>query len=249
MPDEQIYARYARQICLPELGSSGQEKLLSSSVLICGCGGLGSPVALYLAAMGIGHIGLVDSDEVAWSNLNRQLLYTPADLGKSKVACAAERLRQFNPDIEITAYPLRLDALNIVPIIKGYDIMVDCLDNLESRFILNDACIKQRKPFIHAGVAHLSGQIMTVIPGKSPCLRCLLPQGHKESTANKGIIGATAGVMGSLQATEVYKYLLNLNINDEGLLIFDGWDYCLNHLNIKPDPACFCQKNNDSPLE
>jgi len=185
---------------------------------------------------------------VVWSNLNRQLLYSPADLGKRKVDCAAVRLRQFNPQLKISAHYLRLDEQNIEPIIKDYDIIVDCLDNLESRFLLNDACVRQRKPFIHAGVAHLTGQIMTVIPGKSACLRCLLPDRHKESTANKGILGATAGVIGSLQAIEVYKYLLNLTFNGENLSIFDGWNNRLQQLDIKPDPACICQKINDSTL-
>ena len=237
-----MYARYARQISLPEMGIAGQDKLLASSVLICGCGGLGSPAAFYTAAMGVGCIGLVDNDVVSRSNLNRQLLYTPADVGKSKVACAAARLRQFNPHISVNAYPLYIDATNIGPVVKDYDIIIDCLDNLDSRLLLNDACVTEKKPFIHAGVAHLSGQVMTVIPGQSACLRCLLPVSQKKDAPTRGVIGAAAGVIGSLQALAVYKYLLSLATDQGQYVLFDGWNNRLQHLELQADPGCFCQK-------
>lgn len=235
---------YNRQIMLPQIGLGGQEKLISSQVLICGVGGLGSPVALYLAAMGIGHIGLIDGDTVSLSNLNRQLLYSPADVGRLKVEVAEEQLHRLNPQISVSAYAQTLTEDNAARLISGFDIIVDCLDSLAARFILNDACILQDKPFVHAGVSGLSGQIMTVIPHKSPCLRCLLPgsDSGEEQTNVKGVLGATAGAIGSIQATEVFKYLLGLPLNDRGLLIYDGIRSSLQNITVKPDPGCFCQK-------
>lgn len=244
MLNEKQLETYSRQMILPEVGLEGQEKLLSSTVLICGVGGLGSPVALYLAAMGIGRIGLVDGDTVSLSNLNRQLLYTPADVGRLKAKVAAERLGEQNPDISIVPYAEMLTKDNAPGLFDGYDIIVDCLDNFAARFILNDVCLNQNKPFVHAGVSHLSGQVMTVIPSKSPCLRCLLPEGDKEYKDEdiKGIIGATAGVVGAFQATEVYKYLLGLSVCDHGLLLYDGLRGSMRYLTIDPDPDCLCQK-------
>jgi len=236
---------YNRQIMIPQIGLGGQEKLISSQVLICGVGGLGSPVALYLAAMGIGHIGLIDGDTVSLSNLNRQLLYSPADVCRLKVEVAEERLRCLNPQISVSAYGQTLTEDNAARLIGGFDIIVDCLDSLAARFILNDACILQDKPFVHAGVSCLSGQIMTVIPHKSPCLRCIFAGGDKRSgqTNAKGIVGATAGVIGSLQATEVFKYILGLPLHDGGLLLYDGLRSSLQNYSVKPDPDCFCQKS------
>jgi molybdopterin/thiamine biosynthesis adenylyltransferase len=195
---------FSRQIMLPELGVKGQEKLLSSAVLVCGVGGLGSPAAVYLAAMGIGRIGLVDGDVIALSNLNRQWLYSPAEVGRLKVEVAAERLRHFHPDVTIISYAEMINESNAAQLIDGYDIMIDGLDNISARLSLNDACIKGEKPFIHGGISRFFGQIMTVVPGKSPCLRCLLSdEGSKvEQKKKTGIIGAAAGVVGALQAIE-----------------------------------------------
>ncbi len=235
---------YHRQIILPEVGIWGQEKLLSSSVLICGAGGLGSPVAFYLTAMGIGRIGLIDSDTVSRTNLNRQILYTPEDIGYPKVEVAKKRLLRQNPDVNIETYYMMLSKENAEGIFEKYDIIVDCFDNFEGRFILNDACIALNKPFVHAGVHSLYGQTITVIPGVSPCLRCILPTGYKapKGEESKGIVGATAGVMGAFEAIEVFKYLLGLSGNSKNLLIFNGMQSDCQAVNIKPNPRCFCQK-------
>lgn len=235
---------YYRQIVLPEVGVSGQEKLLSSSVLICGVGGLGSPAAFYLTAMGVGRIGLIDGDIVSRTNLNRQILYTPNDIGSPKVEVAANRLRLQNPDVNIETYFMLLSKENATDIINKYDIIVDCFDNFEARFILNDACIALGKPFVHAGVHSLYGQTITVIPGKSPCLRCILPDGYKapKGEASKGILGATAGVMGAFEAMEVFKYLLGMPVNNKDLFIFNGMEADCQSVNIKPNPDCLCQK-------
>lgn len=243
MKDKQL-EMYSRQIMLPEMGRAGQEKLLASSVLICGMGGLGSGVALYLAALGIGRIGLVDGDTVSLSNLNRQILYTTADLGRPKAQTAAERLRAQNPDVAAEPYQELLTAANAGKIIDKYDIVADCLDNFDSRFVLNDACLALGKVFVHAGVYHLSGQTITVVPGKSPCLRCLFPHGYQPPPGDerKGIIGATAGVLGCMQAVEIYKYLLGLAVNDQSLLVYHGMDARWQTVRLEPDPDCSCQK-------
>lgn len=233
---------YQRQIMLPEMGEAGQEKLLSSAVLLVGAGGLGSPAALYLTAMGIGRIGVIDGDTVSPSNLNRQILYTTRDIGRSKAEAAGERIKLLNPDLNLDIYTQFLTADNAPEILARYDIMVDCLDNFASRFILNDACVVLGKPFVHAGVHHLSGQSMTVLPGLSPCLRCLFPEGIADGNdpALKGILGATAGVLGAMQAMEVYKYLLGLPVNDQGLFIYDGMLNESQRLAVSPRPDCFC---------
>jgi len=235
---------YSRQIILPGLGEAGQERLLASSVLICGVGGLGAPVALYLTAMGVGRLGLVDGDQVAWSNLNRQLLYTPADVGRAKVQAAAERLRQLNPELKIETHQMNLTEENAAQLVSGYDIAADCLDNFAGRFILNDACLAMGVPFVHAGVRALSGQTMTVLPGRGPCLRCLLPGGHSDDKGpwGPGIIGATAGVLGSLQAQQIYKYLAGLAV-DEGLLVYDGGCGEWQRIAVPPDPQCACRNS------
>lgn len=236
---------YYRQIILPQVGVSGQEKLLSSSALICGVGGLGSPVAFYLTAMGVGRIGLIDADTVARSNLNRQILYIPEDIGSPKVEVAANRLRKQNPDVNIETYYMMLAKENAADIFEKYDIIVDCFDNFESRFILNDTCVALKKPFVHAGVHSVFGQSITVIPGKSPCLRCILPDGFKapKGEASKGILGATAGLMGAFEAIEVFKFLLGLPGNNQNLLTFNGMESEWQSVNIKPNPNCFCQKD------
>lgn len=235
---------YARQIMLPEMGEAGQEKLLASSVLLAGTGGLGSAAALYLTAMGIGRLGLIDGDVVSLSNLNRQILYTPADVGCAKAEAAAARLQQLNPDVKLAIYPYFLTEDNAQAIISRYDLAVDCLDNFPARFILNDACLALNKPFVHAGVHHLYGQTMTVLPGKSPCLRCLFPQTvpGADDPKLKGIVGATAGVMGALEALEVYKYLRGLPVNQQGFFLFDGVELQGRQLPVAPRPDCSCQR-------
>ena len=168
---------YSRQILMKEIGESGQRKLADASVLVIGCGGLGAPALFYLTAMGIGHLGLCDVDTVSLSNLNRQFLFTQDDLGKPKAPTADKRLRALSPQLETTVYDCFFDADLAGGILPAYDIVPDCLDNFESRFVLNDACVAARKPFIHAGIGEFFGQLMTITPGTGPCLRCLFPAG------------------------------------------------------------------------
>ena len=172
LTDEQV-ERYARHLILKGLGVKGQKRLLASSVLIIGAGGLGSPAALYLAAAGVGHIGLVDGDVVDMSNLQRQIIHTTARVGAPKVESAATAIRALNPDVTVDTYYELVDASNIAGLIEPYDLVIDATDNFAAKFLINDACVLVNKPYIHAGVVGFSGQVMTVIPGEGPCYRCI----------------------------------------------------------------------------
>ncbi|MGI5892132.1 MAG: HesA/MoeB/ThiF family protein [Bacillota bacterium] len=240
---------YARNIALAEVGESGQEKLLNASVLVIGNGGLGSPVLIYLAAMGIGHIGLCDGDSVSYTNLNRQVLYRIGDIGRSKSEVAAARLKSINPDLRVDIYKEFLTTENACDICRGYDIIVDCLDNFPTRLILNDACIELGIPFVHAGVYKYYGQTLTVIPGQGPCLRCVFPQDSIElmqDTAAQpsldGIIGATPGIFGVMETLEVFKYLVGLPVNSNGFFHFDGLTMNGYRIEVEQDPDCICSK-------
>ena len=235
---------YDRQIKMKDIGEAGQQKLSDASVLVVGCGGLGAPALYYLTAMGIGHLGLCDGDIVSLSNLNRQLLYTSEDIGKPKASTACRRLLALNPRLKTTVYDSFLTpelAANIVP---AYDITLDCLDNFAARFILNDACVAAGKPFVHAGVGEFYGQLLTVTPGKGPCLRCLFPDGEqKKEPQNSGVIGVTPGVLGALQAFEALKYLLGLPISNADFVLFDGLNMSLEKTALAALPRCRCQNN------
>ena len=172
LTDEQV-ERYARHLILKGVGVKGQKRLLASSVLIIGAGGLGSPAALYLAAAGVGHIGLVDGDVVDMSNLQRQIIHTTARVGAPKVESAATAIRALNPDVTVDTYYELVDASNIAGLIEPYDLVIDATDNFAAKFLINDACVLAGKPYIHAGVVGFSGQVMTVIPGEGPCYRCI----------------------------------------------------------------------------
>lgn len=219
--------RYSRQIVMKEIGVEGQEKLTEAKVFIIGAGGLGSPAALYLAAAGIGKIGIADSDIVGLSNLQRQLMHTTSDLGRPKVESAKETLQQINPDVSIQTYNEFISSDNIAGIIADYDFVLDCTDNFEAKFLINDACVIADKPFTHAGVTGFQGQLMTVIPHETSCYRCIFqappPEGAVPSCAEAGIIGAAAGVVGSLQALEAIKYITGAGDLLTGkLLTFDA---------------------------
>lgn len=208
--DEQL-ERYSRHILLKEVGVKGQKKLMNGSVLIIGAGGLGSPAALYLSAAGVGRIGIADADVVDLSNLQRQVIHTTADLGRPKAVSAAETMKAINPDVETIVYQQFLNSTNILDVIKGYDFVVDGTDNFPAKFLINDACVMADKPFVHAGILRFQGQLMTVIPHQSPCYRCVFhempPKDAIPSCKEAGIVGAMAGVIGSLQALEAVKYL------------------------------------------
>jgi molybdopterin/thiamine biosynthesis adenylyltransferase len=211
--------RYSRQIMIPDLGGKGQIRLRQARALIIGVGGLGSPAALYLAAAGLGTLGLVDPDRVELSNLQRQILHTTPDLTQPKVESAKAKISKLNPDVEIVVYPVRLEEDNAAGIFPGYDFIVDGSDNFSTKFVVNDIAVRMGIAFSHAGIVRLQGQTMTVVPGKSACYRCLFdeppPPGEILNCQQAGILGAVAGTIGSIQATEAVKYLAGL---EEGLL-------------------------------
>lgn len=206
LSEEQL-ERYSRHIMLEEIGEQGQEKLLKSRVLIIGAGGLGSPAAMYLAAAGIGTIGIADADSVDLSNLQRQIIHSAADRKRDKVQSAKETLEGINPDAHVNTYKMFVNSDNIYDLIKDYDFVLDCTDNFQSKFLINDACVKAKKPFVHAGIAEFQGQLMTYVPDMGPCCRCIFEKPPVENDV-KGVVGAAVGVIGSLQAMEAVKYLL-----------------------------------------
>ena len=208
--DEQI-ERYSRHLILRGLGVRGQKRLLSSSVLIVGAGGLGSPVALYLAAAGVGRLGLVDDDVVDLSNLQRQIIHTTPRVGQSKVESAATAIHELNPDVVVDVHRELVSADNIAELIASYDLVIDATDNFAAKFLINDACVLAGKPFVHAGVVGFSGQVMTVVPGEGPCYRCVFREmpaaGEVPNCKDVGVLGAVVGVIGSLEATEAVKLI------------------------------------------
>lgn len=202
--------RYGRNIAIADIGVAGQRKLQAARVLVVGAGGLGSPVLFYLAAAGVGTLGIVDSDVVELSNLQRQILHRTPDIGVPKTSSAAEKLRALNPGIEILTYPVRFTAENAGTIVAGYDFVVDCCDNYETKFLINDVCVAASKPFSHGAILALRGEVMTWVPGSAD-YRSLFggppPEGSVETPARAGVLGAVAGMVGSIQAAEVIKYL------------------------------------------
>src|SRR3989338_4163993 len=235
--------RYSRQIILPNVGGKGQEKILKAKVLIIGAGGLGAPCSFYLAAAGVGRIGLVDSDKVELSNLQRQIVHTTADAGAPKTESGKKRLNALNPEVKVVAHQIRLDSTNILGIIKEYDIIVDGSDNFPTRYLVNDACVIAKKPLVHAGIFRYDGQIMTIVPGAGPCYRCLFPEppppGAVPSCQEGGIFGAVAGVLGVLQANEVLKFILGAGQLLAGrMLIFNALDSTFRTVKVPKDKDC-----------
>ena len=219
-------ARFARHISLSEIGIEGQRRLAAASVLVVGAGGLGSPAALYLAAAGVGTIGLVDHDRIDISNLQRQILYTTAEVGAGKAATAASRLAALDPQISVVAHEVRLTASNVAALFSQYDIILDGTDRLAVRYLINDACVLGGKPLVSAAIHRFEGQAMTYVPGKGPCYRCLYPEGSDAlvpNCADAGVLGVLPGVMGSLQATEAIKLILGIGEPLLGrLLVYDA---------------------------
>ncbi|SDB14317.1 thiazole biosynthesis adenylyltransferase ThiF, E. coli subfamily [Pseudobutyrivibrio sp. YE44] len=213
MTDEQI-ERYSRHIILKEVGAKGQKKLLNAKVLIIGAGGLGAPAAMYLAAAGVGTIGIVDADEVDLSNLQRQIIHSTADIGKPKVKSAKETMNAMNPDVEVKTYHMFVDSTNIRELVREYDFIIDGTDNFPAKFLINDACVMEKKPFSHAGIIRFKGQLMTYVPGEGPCYRCVFknppPKDAVPTCKQAGVIGAMGGVIGSLQAMEAVKYIVGV---------------------------------------
>jgi len=223
---EQI-ERYSRNILLAEVGSKGQEKLLAGRVLLIGAGGLGSSAGMYLTAAGVGTIGIVDSDKVELSNLQRQIMHTHADVGRPKVISAAESMTALNSDVNVRTYEKRLTAENALGIVRSYDFVIDATDNFPSKFLVADACHFAGIPYSHAGIMRFEGQTITVIPGKTTCYRCMFntpPEpGAVPSSAEVGVPGVLPGVIGTIQATEAIKYLIGIgDLLTDRLLVYDA---------------------------
>jgi thiazole biosynthesis adenylyltransferase ThiF len=219
--------RYARHIILKEIGVKGQKKLLNGKVLIIGAGGLGAPAAMYLAAAGVGTIGIVDADEVDLSNLQRQIIHATADVGKPKVISAKETMEAMNPDVKVIAIQEFVSSENIMDLIADYDFIIDGTDNFPAKFLINDACVMAKKPFSHAGIIRFKGQLMTYVPGQGPCYRCVFrdppPKNAVPTCKEAGVVGAMGGVIGSLQAMEAIKYLTGVGDLLTGrLMTFDA---------------------------
>lgn len=236
--------RYARHILLRELGGTGQARLKAAKVLVVGAGGLGSPLALYLAAAGVGSIGLVDEDVVELSNLQRQIAHGTKDIGRPKVESAAESLRRINPLVEVITHRTRLAAENVAGLIGGYDIICDGTDNFATRFLLADACVAAGKTLISAAVLRFEGQLSTFKPHEGgPCYRCLYPapppEGLVPACSEAGVLGAVTGVMGTLQATEVIKEIAGIGKSLAGyLLIWNALDAEFRKIRLRKDPEC-----------
>lgn len=235
--------RYSRQILLPQVGGAGQERLKAARVLVVGAGGLGSPAALYLAAAGVGTLGICDDDRVDLTNLQRQVLHGTNDLGRPKVASAAARLQALNPEIQVVEHPERLRGRNAARLLTGYAAVVDGSDTFASKFLINDACAALGIPHVFAGIVGFEGQLLTVRPGRGPCYRCFFREppapGSVPTCAQAGILGPVAGVLGSLQALEVLKLLLDVGAPLVGrLLLFDGLGLLFREVAIHRDPRC-----------
>jgi sulfur-carrier protein adenylyltransferase/sulfurtransferase len=235
--------RYSRHLILPEVGSEGQRRLKAARVLVVGAGGLGSPVCLYLAAAGVGTIGIVDFDTVDLSNLQRQILHSTDDVGTSKLKSAQKRLGAMSPDVKVVPHEEKLDASNAHRIIKQYDVVVDGTDNFATRYLINDACVFAKKPNVHGSIFRFEGQASVFAPDQGPCYRCLFPDPPPPDAvpncAEGGVLGVLAGVIGSIQATETIKVILGLGETLIGrLLIYDALEMRFDFLTLPRDPAC-----------
>lgn len=242
MTEDQI-RRYHRHIIMPQVGPIGQRKLLNARVLLLGAGGLGSPAALYLAAAGVGTLGIVDFDTVDVSNLQRQILHTTKNVGKLKVDSAAEMVNAINPDVNVVKYPVPLRSDNVFDIIKDFDIIVDGTDNFQTRYLINDAAVMTGKTVVHGSIFQFDGQVTVFKPGEGPCYRCLFPAppppGAVPNCAEAGVLGVLPGIVGCIQAVEAIKLILGEGEPLIGrLLIFDAMAMEFSEVKIRRDPSC-----------
>jgi adenylyltransferase/sulfurtransferase len=236
-------ARYARQVRLPQLGAAGQERLKAASVLVVGAGGLGSPVATYLAAAGVGRIGIADGDRVDVSNLHRQPLHSTDDVGRAKVDSARETLAALNPHVEIETIAERLTSQNTLELVRDYDVIVDGTDNFPTRYLLNDACVLAGRPLVYGSVDRFEGQLSVFATKNGPCYRCLYPRppepGTVQSCADAGVLGVLPGIVGTMQATEALKLILGLGESLSGrLLLVDALRMRFRSIAVERDPEC-----------
>jgi sulfur-carrier protein adenylyltransferase/sulfurtransferase len=235
--------RYSRHILVPEIGLEGQQKLLDAKVLLLGTGGLGSPTALYLAAAGVGTLGLVDDDVVDASNLQRQVIHSTATIGTPKTESARRRIEELNPDVEVVEHNTRLDSSNVIELLSAYDIVVDGADNFPTRYLLNDASVRLNKPVVSASILAFDGQISTFVPHEGPCYRCLYPTPPPPELAPScgaaGVLGMLPGIMGLFQSLEVFKLITGAGRPLVGrLLLFEALGTTFTELKVKRDPAC-----------
>lgn len=244
LTNEQL-ERYSRHIILSQVGGKGQKKILSSKVLIIGTGGLGSPAAMYLAAAGVGHIGLVDYDTVDLSNLQRQIIHQTCDVGRAKIESGRETINALNPDVQVHTYDEQVTAANIRDIIGDldYDFIIDGTDNFPAKFLINDACVLLKKPFSHAGIIRFQGQTITYVPGESPCYRCVFneppPKDAVPTCRQAGVLGVMGGVIGTIQATEALKYLLGVGELLTGyLLTYDALTMTFRKIRVPHNRHC-----------
>ena len=235
--------RYSRHLVIPEVGKAGQLKLKAANVLVLGAGGLGSPISMYLAAAGVGRLGIVDFDELSYSNLQRQVLYSTNDVGHQKTELAKQRLLEINPNIEITLYNERLTRDNALDILRDYDIIADGTDNFATRYLVNDACVMLGKPFVYGSILRFEGQVSFFDPRKGPCYRCLYPEppfpGDTPNCADGGVLGVLPGIVGSMQANEVIKFIIGKGELLNGrLLLIDALNMKFREVKFVKDPAC-----------
>ena len=246
--NEQI-ERYSRHIILKEVGGMGQTKLLESKVLLIGAGGLGSPVGVYLAAAGVGTLGIIDDDVVDLSNLQRQILHGTSDIGIPKTKSAEASIAEMNPDVKVVSYNERITSANAFQILEQYDLIVDGCDNLPTRYLLNDAAVMLGKPIVHGSIFQFEGQVTVLYPGKGPCYRCLYPEpppaGMVPSCQEAGVFGVLPGIIGTIQAVEAIKILLDIGDSLIGtLLLFDALTMNFNRLKLRQDSDCpMCGEN------
>ena len=229
--------RYNRNMLIPQLGEEGQAKLLNAKILVCGAGGLGSTVLANLASVGIGTIGIVDNDVLELSNLNRQYIHKIDALGKVKVESAKKWINEFNPEIDVKTYQIRLDETNYHNIVKEYDFIMDCFDSFKSKFLLNKIAVQTGKTLIHGGVTEFFGQVTKIVPGKTACLNCILPE--EDAYIVKGVLSPAVTTIASIEAMEAVKHILNLGETLENrLLSYNGLTMQFKSINIRQNPDC-----------
>jgi len=235
MLTENELKRYERQIRI--FGADGQERLKNAKVFVAGAGGLGSAISIYLAAAGIGRIRIVDHEKIELNNLNRQILHWDEDIGREKAASAEEKLKKINPDVSLEAISETIEENNVLELVDDFDLIVDAMDNFHTRYLLNRAAIVKNIPFFHGAINGLYGQATTIIPGKTACLRCIFPEPPPSMTFP--VVGATCGVIGCIQVTEILKYIVRLgNSLESRLLLWDGLNAKIDEIEIERNPSC-----------
>ncbi len=251
---EEQLTRYSRHIILSEVGGKGQRKIAEAKVLIVGAGGLGSPLALYLAAAGVGTLGIIDPDAVDLSNLQRQVIHRTSDIDKPKVLSAQEKISALNPEVRVVPYIERFSAKNALELCGRYDIIVDGTDTFPAKFLINDAAVLSKKPLVHGGILRFVGQVMTILPGRSACYRCVFkeppPPGVVPSCQEAGVLGTVAGLIGTIQGTEVLKIILGIGkpLTDR-ILTYDALLTRLREIPVRRNPSCAVCGDSPSIVE